>query len=135
NRVLASILQGASPGDTRHFGDIAGKALMESLAPFEMTHRGFREANLALRTSEERYRELFENANDIIFTTDLKGNLTSVNRAGLVLSGYSREEALALKVDTIIPPQYRDFARAMRQVKVDDPGRRTSGALRHIGAQ
>src|SRR6185436_2543893 len=30
--------------------------------------------------SEERYRELFENANDIIFTSDLAGNLMSLNK-------------------------------------------------------
>src|SRR5579863_5617092 len=51
---------------------------VESLTPFEMTHRGFREANEALRISEERYRELFENANDIVFMTDLNGNFTSI---------------------------------------------------------
>ena len=132
NRVVASILRDASPAETRHFVDIAGKALMESLAPFEMTHRGFREANLALRTSEERYRELFENANDIIFTTDLKGHLTSVNRAGLVLTGYSREEALALQVESILPPPYRDYARGIPQVKGDAPDGRTRAELEII---
>src|SRR6266700_3291864 len=34
-----------------------------------------------LRTSEERFRELFENANDVIFLHDLKGKILAVNRA------------------------------------------------------
>jgi PAS domain S-box-containing protein len=37
-----------------------------------------------LKKSEERYRSLIENANDIIFTVDRDGNITSIN-----LSGYS----------------------------------------------
>jgi PAS domain S-box-containing protein len=39
-------------------------------------------ADEELRRSEERYRELFENANDIVYTHDLDGIVTSVNVAG-----------------------------------------------------
>lgn len=42
---------------------------------------------------EEHYRELFENAHDIIFTHDLEGNLISLNNAGERILGYSRAEA------------------------------------------
>ena len=35
----------------------------------------------ALRESEDRYRELFENASDIVYTHDLNGNFTSINAA------------------------------------------------------
>ena len=44
--------------------------------------------------SEERYRSLFENANDIIYVHDLEGNYLSVNRAAVRVFGYTREEAL-----------------------------------------
>lgn len=46
----------------------------------------------ALRESEERYRELFENANDALYVHDLEGTYISVNRAAERLSGYTREE-------------------------------------------
>lgn len=46
----------------------------------------------ALRESEERYRELFENARDAMYVHDLEGNYTSVNHAAEKLSGYTREE-------------------------------------------
>jgi GAF domain-containing protein len=36
----------------------------------------------ALLESEMRYRDLFENANDVIYTIDLAGNITSLNKAG-----------------------------------------------------
>jgi PAS domain S-box-containing protein len=46
----------------------------------------------ALRESEERYRELFENANDALYVHNLEGTYISVNRAAERLSGYTREE-------------------------------------------
>lgn len=48
----------------------------------------------ALRESEERYRELFENARDAIYVHDLQGNYVSINRAAEKLSGYTRAEII-----------------------------------------
>ena len=83
------------------------EALRQSMTPFEMTHREFRETNAALQASEERYRELFENANDIVFTADLEGNFTSINRAGERLSGYDRNEVLSMNFTAVVAPEYR----------------------------
>jgi PAS domain S-box-containing protein len=46
---------------------------------------------------EQRYQNLVQNANDIIFTLDLQGTVTSLNKAGENTLGYSREEALGLE--------------------------------------
>jgi len=70
-------------------------------------------ADEAIRESEERYRELFENANDIIYTHDLKGNFTSLNRSGELITGYSREETVKMNVADVIAPEYLDLAREM----------------------
>jgi PAS domain S-box-containing protein len=66
-----------------------------------------------IRESEERYRELFENANDIIYTHDLEGNFTSLNRSGERITGYSREETMRMNVADVIAPEYLDLAREM----------------------
>lgn len=73
-------------------------------------------AEEALRSSEERFRELFENANDVIFLHDLKGKVLAINRAGEYLTGYSRSEVLGHNFDNLIAPEARplihDFIRA-----------------------
>ncbi|HJU94289.1 MAG TPA: PAS domain S-box protein [Pyrinomonadaceae bacterium] len=72
-----------------------------------------RRAEASIRESEERYRELFENANDIIYTHDLQGNFTSLNRTCERITGYSREEATKMNVADVIAPEYLNLAREM----------------------
>jgi two-component system, cell cycle sensor histidine kinase and response regulator CckA len=88
-----------------------------------------REARLAIQASEERFRDLFENANDVVYTHDLYGNFTSVNRAGQVLSGYSREEFLALSVAEIVTPAHADRLQKMLATVIRK--RRRPGEQRH----
>ena len=78
-----------------------------------------RRAEQAVRDSEERYRDLFENANDIIYTQDLEGNFTSLNRAAELLTGYSREEASHMNISQVVSPEYLDLARRMTQAKIE----------------
>src|SRR5262245_34828938 len=59
----------------------------------EITSREMRELYEGLKeSSEQRYLELFENANDVIYTVDLQGNFTRANRAAEQLTGFSQEE-------------------------------------------
>jgi PAS domain S-box-containing protein len=55
---------------------------------------------------EPVYRELFENASDLVFTYDLEGRLTSINPAGERLTGYTREEATGKNVADVVAPEY-----------------------------
>jgi PAS domain S-box-containing protein len=66
---------------------------------------GRKEVEERLRRSEELYRQVFDRANDIIYTTDLAGRYTSVNRAGELLTGYTREELLALTWRDVVAPE------------------------------
>jgi len=70
------------------------------------------EAQLA---TEGRYRELFENAGDMVYAIDLQGNITSVNKAAERITGFSRTEALQMKLLDLVAPDHRDLARTIIQ--------------------
>jgi diguanylate cyclase (GGDEF)-like protein/PAS domain S-box-containing protein len=76
-------------------------------------------AEEAMRRSEERYRDLFENANDLIYTHDLKGNFTSLNRAGEIITGYTRDEAVSLNIEQVVAPEFLEEARTMISKKMN----------------
>jgi PAS domain S-box-containing protein len=75
----------------------------------------------ALRDSEERYRELFENSRDAIYIHDLNGRYTSVNRAAEGLTGYSREEILGRHYSNFVRPTYLKTVRENFCRKLDVP--------------
>ncbi len=77
-------------------------------------------AEEASRKNEERYKDLFENANDLIYTHDLNGVFTSLNRAGEFITGYSREEALKMNIAQVVAPEYIEGARTMTARKIED---------------
>ncbi len=74
----------------------------------------------AMRESENRYRDLFENANDLIYTHDLRGNFTSLNRAGERLTGYTRDEALSMNISQVVAPGSLAAAREMTARKLEE---------------
>lgn len=74
----------------------------------------------SIRRSEERFRDLFENANDLIYTHDLNGNYTSLNRAGELITGYDRAEIEGLNLIDVVAPEYVEKAKEMLKKKLFD---------------
>ena len=70
------------------------------------------ERELAL---EKQYRDLFENANDLIERVDPQGRLLHVNPAWRKTLGYSEEEVANLSVFDIVHPNHRETCRQLFQ--------------------
>ena len=96
---------------------IAGNILAVSFASLrkEREYRTRLEvAHQELQTSEERYRQLFENANDAIWLHDLDGNFITANKAAEKLSGYSVGELTTMNVKTFLSEESLNLARQIR---------------------
>lgn len=74
--------------------------LVESF--FDMS--GMKQAEISLRESEERYRDLLDNANDLIQSVDHTGSFLYVNRSWRETLGYTEEDVKTLKVFDVISP-------------------------------
>lgn len=72
-----------------------------------------RRAEDAMRQSEQKYRELFEFANDIIYFLDCEGNVLSCNGAALKTWGYPQEEMIGLNISNFFDRDYLAFAQAI----------------------
>lgn len=72
-------------------------------------------------TLEARYRELFDNANDIVYTHDTDGRLLTVNRAGEQVTGYTRDELLRKSIFELALPARRELlAEWLRRVSTGE---------------
>ncbi|MGA2402821.1 MAG: PAS domain S-box protein, partial [Syntrophobacteraceae bacterium] len=82
-----------------------------------------KEAEEALRRSEEKYRELVENANSIILRRDVTGNVTFFNEFAQRFFGYSEQEILGKNVVGTIVPLVESTTGRDLQSMIEDIGR------------
>ncbi|MDO9325872.1 MAG: PAS domain S-box protein, partial [Methanoregula sp.] len=84
----------------------------------DISHRKVME--VALKESEAKYRTIIENIQDLIYQTDLQGNLTMVSPAGIRLAGYkSPEDVIGKNIarDLYADPKQREELLAVLREK------------------
>ena len=82
------------------------KDLETSKVDLESTNRALIESEQRHIESENRYRMIFENANDGILIHDGKGKIIDVNQNMFVRLGYSKEEMLNMSLGDLVTPEY-----------------------------
>jgi len=80
----------------------------------------FQERKLAeeeLRKSEERYRDIFNNVSDFLYSHDLEGYFTNINDAWKRAYGYEEDELVGLHAKDLIPKKYwHEFEKYLQKV-------------------
>ena len=75
-----------------------------------------------LKASEALYKELFENANDPMYTHDLKGNILSINKIGMKLLDGTEEEIIGSNISKWVTPEsYKIFEDRVRKIYLNQP--------------
>jgi PAS domain S-box-containing protein len=79
-------------------------------------------AERTLEASEQRYRALVDNANDIVATLDLEGRFTSVNPAVERILGYTPQEVIGVPLRRFVPTEFHPMhADALRRKLGGEP--------------
>jgi PAS domain S-box-containing protein len=85
---------------------------------FERLRRERRKRHLVterLRMSEQRYREMFENAHDAIWLQDMQGRITMANTACAEITGYAPEELIGMRAKDLLSEGPLARARQVRR--------------------
>ena len=102
-------------GGTIHFG---GETFLVLRAD-DVTEK--KQAEDRLRSSEAEYRDLFENANDCIFTADIDGRLRTMNQQGRELTGLAPDTVADASCADLVLPDQRSLVEKMVRAAADTP--------------
>lgn len=81
-----------------------------------------RSVEASLRRSEERYRDLVENLNDIVYETDAGGVITYISPNVVSLGGYRQEEVIGQSFTRFVHPEdLQDRLERLARVLEGDP--------------
>ena len=76
-----------------------GKTVKVYGANQDITER--KQAEEALKKSEEKYRKIFDNIQDVFYQTDINGQIIEISPAIKRYSGFSREELIGQQVENV----------------------------------
>lgn len=84
-----------------------------------------RETEIALTSSEERLKIIFESAPDAFYLSDLKGNFLDGNKAAEKIMGYKKEELIGKNFLNLKLLSAKDFPKAMKLIAKNVIGQKT----------
>src|SRR5438309_9866900 len=119
--LLRCLLKARTAKEGARIFRAAHKPFVESLLPFEVSHRRVQEGNTALRESEQRYRNLVDTARDVIYTLSLDGKVKSLNPVFETITGWLRDEWIGKEFSPLVHPD--DLPRATTLLQVVLAGR------------
>jgi len=97
---------------------------------------GEKRPEAALRESEERFRTIFEGSRDAIFLVTRDARIAHVNQAACDLTGYDRDELLAMRIpDLHAPEDLHAYARFFDRIMAGEALISESDILRKDGVK
>lgn len=82
-----------------------------------------KQAEEAIRASEQRFRDLFDSISDLIYSQDLEGRFLSLNQAVARVFGYSVDELKGKKASELMLPQHRQGFEEEYLARIKEEGR------------
>ncbi len=76
-------------------------------------------AEEVLRESERRYRQIIEEASDIVYTIDPEGDFTYVNPPGQRFTGYTENELIGMHFTRLIPAAWLDRVKSVYAEQIE----------------
>ncbi len=80
-----------------------------------------KQAERALRDSEQRFQSVLENTPSAILLVDENGRISLVNRRAIETFGYTREELLGQPIELLIPQRFHEQMAVHRARYLSDP--------------
>ena len=106
--TVGSLSQGAFAYLTKPYNIDEIRAILQRAVSVKDLAAKAQSAERALTISEDRFRSVFQSANDAIVLADQEGRIVSWNQAAAALFGYATAEICGLPLTQLMPPRYRE---------------------------
>lgn len=133
--TLKNAASRVAKGDFHAYATIATRDEMQDIATsFNRMTDSLRDSVSQLRSSEDKYHKIMEQAGDMILVSDLAGNLVDANHMAENMLGYSREELLQKNILALTPDSEKSRATAaLARLAIDGSCEEEHLALRKDG--